>query len=182
MSQYSSVASDDESPNGASLWIAELTSPASVGPATMIAEPDLAWEQEASAVLEGPAGITSPSGEVWLVYSADSCSGPQYKLGGMRLAPGADPLLPSSWTKLAEPLLVTTPEAGMYGPGHNGFFKSPDGTEDWMVFHANRDAGGACDEYRQTFVQKVTWNEDGTPQLAPPLPADTEIEAPAGET
>jgi len=26
---------------------------------------------------------------------------------------------------------------GVYGPGHNGFFKSPDGTEDWIVYQAN---------------------------------------------
>ena len=147
----------------------------------MIAYPDYEWEHEASAVLEGPAGITSPSGEVWLVYSADSCNGPEYKLGAMKLAAGADPLLASSWTKLAEPILVTTPENGIYGPGHNGFFKSPDGTQDWTVFHANRNAQGSCDARRQTFVQQVKWGDDGSPVLAPPLPAGTEIDEPASK-
>ncbi|CAG9982463.1 unnamed protein product [Clonostachys byssicola] len=178
---FSSVASDDESPNGASLWISKLLDPTTVGPATMIAYPEFDWEHEVSAVLEGPAGITSPSGEVWVVYSADSCNGPEYKLGGMKLTAGADPLLASSWTKLQEPLLVTSVENGLYGPGHNGFFKSPDGTQDWMVFHANRNSNGSCDAKRQTFIQQVQWNEDGSPQLAPPLPAGTEIQAPSGE-
>ncbi|KAI9148895.1 Extracellular exo-alpha-(1-_5)-L-arabinofuranosidase [Paramyrothecium foliicola] len=179
---FSSVASEDESPNGASLWISELLTPTTLGPATMIAYPDYDWEQEVSAVLEGAAGITSPSGEVWMVYSADSCNGPEYKLGAMKLTTGADPLLPSSWTKLPEPILVTTPENGIYGPGHNGFFKSPDGTQDWTVFHANRDENGSCDKFRQTFVQQVAWGEDGAPRLAPPLPAGVEIDEPSAKT
>lgn len=38
----------------------------------------------------------------------------------------------------------------VYGLGHNGFFTSPDGTEDWMVHHANSSANGDCDMNRPT--------------------------------
>ena len=85
----------------------------------------------------------------------------------------------SSWTKLPQPFFTTA--NGLYGPGHNGFFKSPDGTQDWNVFHANRAADGGCDGGRQTFVQPVTWNADDTPNLGKPLAAGTQIAAPSGE-
>jgi GH43 family beta-xylosidase len=156
-----------------------MLSPTSVGPATMIAYPSLSWEESDSAVLEGPAGITSPSGDVWLVYSADSCNTPAYKLGALRLEPDGDPLLPSSWSKLSEPLLETDEADGIYGPGHNGFFKSPDGTQDWIVYHANRAASGSCDAYRQTFIQQVRWDANGTLQLSPPVVPGVEIEEPS---
>jgi hypothetical protein len=29
---------------------------------------------------------------------------------------------------------------GAYGPGHNGFFLSKDGTQNWLVYHANSSA------------------------------------------
>lgn len=61
-----------------------------------------------------------------------SCNTPAYKLDAMELAPGADPLSPDSWTKLPQP--VFTSGNRLYGNGHNAFFKSPDGTEDWSVF------------------------------------------------
>jgi GH43 family beta-xylosidase len=56
----------------------------------------------------------------------------------------------------------------VYAPGHNGFFKSPDGTEDWIVYHANNSASGGCDMNRSTRAQKFTWNPDGTPKLRRP--------------
>lgn len=71
----------------------------------MIAYPTFDWEKTVSGILEGPAGITSPDGTIWIVYSADSCSGPVYKLGALKLKPHSDPMQPLSWTKLPEPLL-----------------------------------------------------------------------------
>ncbi|MEJ3745823.1 family 43 glycosylhydrolase [Actinomycetes bacterium KLBMP 9797] len=59
---------------------------------------------------------------------------------------------------------------GVYAPGHNGFFKSPDGTEDWIVYHANDSAGGGCDMNRSTRARKFTWNADGTPNFGTPGP------------
>ncbi|KAF5003290.1 hypothetical protein FDECE_10141 [Fusarium decemcellulare] len=174
---YSSV-NGPASPDGASLWIAPLISPTEVGNATMIAHPEFDWEQEDSAVLEGPYGIVSPAGTVYLAYSADSCSTPAYKLGAMKLTKGADPMSPDSWTKFTEPIFTTT--NGLYGPAHNAFFKSPDGTEDWQVFHANTDPNGGCGRARQTFIQPVSWKYDVI-DLGEPLPVGTEIAPPSGE-
>lgn len=144
----------------------------------MIAHPEFDWEQEDSPVLEGPYGILSPCGTTYLVYSADSCSTPAYKLGSMKLTTGADPLSPESWTKAEAPIFETG--NGLYGPAHNAFFKSPDGTEDWQVFHANQKETDGCGTTRETFIQPVAWNK-GKLDLGEPIPVGTEIAPPSGE-
>lgn len=175
--QYSSV-DGPPSPDGASLWVAELLSPTESGNATLIAAPEYDWEHEDSAVLEGPYGIVSPCGTIYIVYSADSCNTPAYKLGAMKFTPGGDPLSPESWTKFPEPIFETG--NGLYGPAHNAFFKSPDGKEDWQVFHANLKETDGCGRTRQTFVQPVHWKGNKL-DLGEPMPVGTEIEPPSGE-
>ena len=75
---------------------------------------------------------------------------------------------------------ATTPPASS-APGHNGFFKSPDGTEDWIVYHATTNANGGCDLNRSTRAQKFTWNADGTPNFGVPVGLGVPITAPSGE-
>ena len=74
-----------------------------------------------------------------IVYSASACWGPDYKLGLLTLT-GTDPLNPAHWTKKSTPVFQRNDANGVFAPGHNGFFKSPDGTEDWIVYHANDSA------------------------------------------
>ena len=70
--------------------------------------------------------------------------------------------------------------AATYGPGHNGFFRSPDGTEDWIVYH-----GKETDEYtyagRSTRAQKIAWRADGTPDFGRPVPRGVPLAVPSGE-
>jgi len=68
-----------------------------------------------------------------------------------------------------------------HGPGHNGFFKSPDGTEDWIVYHANNSATGGCDMNWTTRAQKFTWNADGTPNFGTPIALGAQLPVPSGE-
>lgn len=72
--------------------------------------------------------------------------------------------------------------AGVYGPGHNGFFTSPDGTENWIVHHANSSSTGGCGNGRTTRAQKFTWNADGTPNLGTPVGTGISLTSPSGET
>lgn len=63
------------------------------------------------------------------------------------------------WTRPQEKLIAQTdPAVGIYGPGH-GCFLNPDGTDDWYFIHLEF---GRSSTYRQTFAQKMTFNEDGT--------------------
>lgn len=58
---------------------------------------------------------------------------------------------------------------------------SPDGSENWIVYHANDIASGGCDDGRTTRVQTFTWNEDGTPHFGEPIAKDTVIDMPSGD-
>ena len=69
----------------------------------------------------------------------------------------------------------------VFGPGHNGFFKSPDGTEDWIVYHANDTRIDGCDMGRSTRAQKLTWNADGTPNFGVPVKLGEVLDGPSGE-
>jgi GH43 family beta-xylosidase len=92
----------------------------------------------------------------------------------------SDLLKADSWKKSPEPVFSTSVENGVYGPGHNGFFKSPDGTEDWIVYHAKSVANGECRE-RNVRIQKFTWNADGTPNFGNPVSIKTSLQKPSGE-
>ena len=70
---------------------------------------------------------------------------------------------------------------GVYAPGHNTFFKSPDGSEDWIAYHANDKESDVCDMGRTPRIQKFGWKEDGTPDFGIPVSEDTELPVPSGE-
>ncbi|WP_234333482.1 family 43 glycosylhydrolase [Streptomyces viridochromogenes] len=94
---------------------------------------------------------------------------------------GGDPLDSVSWVKSPNPVFQRSDANGVYGPGHNGFFKSPDGTEDWIVYNANSSASGGCDMHRSTRAQKFTWNADGTPNFGTPVGLGVPLISPWGE-
>ncbi|MEU9730278.1 family 43 glycosylhydrolase [Streptomyces sp. NPDC048002] len=144
-----------------------------------ISTPTYAWEQVGGTVNEGPE-LLQRGGQTHLIYSASGCWTPDYKLGQLRLT-GSDPLSASSWTKKSTPVFQRNDSAGVYGPGHNGFFTSPDGTESWIVYHANDSASEGCDNGRTTRAQKFTWNSDGSPNLGTPVALGASLTGPSGE-
>lgn len=161
-------------------FIRPLSNPWTVsGTRRILSTPTYSWETVGGAVNEG-AVVLKHNGRTFIVFSASHCSTPEYKLGLLTYN-GGDPLASSSWVKKSSPIFSRNDAAGVYGPGHGNFFKSPDGTEDWMTYHANPSAGGGCDINRSTRAQKFTWNADGTPNLGRPVPAGTALPAPSGE-
>ena len=149
------------------------------GTRRILTTPTLPWETVGGAVAEG-GEVLQRNGRTFIVYSASHCSTPDYKLGMLEYISG-DPLNSSSWRKSPNPVFQRNNTAGVYGPGHNGFFKSPDGTEDWIVYHANASTNAGCDINRTTRAQKFTWNPDGTPNLGTPIGLGVPIAVPAGE-
>ncbi|HZH95158.1 MAG TPA: family 43 glycosylhydrolase, partial [Flavisolibacter sp.] len=97
------------------------------------------------------------------------------------LADGSDPLVATNWSKTPTPVFTKNTSGGAYGPGHNSFFKSADGTEDWILYHANASAGLGCGDVRSPRAQKFTWNADGTPNFGQPLPLNVPVKKPSGE-
>jgi len=164
-----------------SLVIAPMSDPYTVsGPFSLISSPEYDWEVQSGAVNEAPVALRR-GGRTFVIYSASACWGPDYKLGQLTYN-GGDPLSASSWTKKPQPVFQRNDSAGVYAPGHNGFFTSPDGTETWIVYHANSSASGGCDNGRTTRAQKIGWNADGTPALGAPVATGTTLDGPSGET
>lgn len=130
-------------------------------------------------VREGPY-VISHGGRVFLTYSACDTGKPDYKVGCLWADAKSDPMKVESWTQMNEPLLARADQNQVFGPGHHGFFKSPDGREDWIVYH-----GKTTDAYtykgRSTRAQKSEWDEKGFPKKVVPLPLDADIVVPSGE-
>ena len=128
-------------------------------------------------VREGPQ-VLQHQGKLFLVYSACDTGKPDYKLGMLTADANSDLMNPAAWKQCPQPVFERNDSAGVFGPGHNGFFKSPDGTEDWIVYHAK-----TVSEYtyrgRTTRAQPFTWNSDGTPNFGKPLPLSAVLDEPS---
>jgi GH43 family beta-xylosidase len=167
--------------NGNSVEIIKLSNPWTVtGSPTRIAEATAPWERQFGVVNEAPAAIVR-GGKIFLTYSANDCSSPNYSLGLLTANESSNLLLANSWVKSPGAVFQRNDAGGVYGPGHNGFFKSPDGTEDWIIYHAVTNPNGSCGGDRSTRVQKITWNGDGTPNFGVPINLATPITLPSGD-
>jgi len=51
---------------------------------------------------------------------------------------------------------------------------------EWMAYHANSSATGACDMNRTPRLQRFTLNPDGSPNLGAPVSTSTELPVPSG--
>ncbi|MBD8068665.1 family 43 glycosylhydrolase [Bacillus sp. PS06] len=162
------------------IYIASMINPWTVsGERVELSRPEFDWEKIGEPhVNEGPQFLQNPDGQLFMIYSASGSWTDDYKLGMLTLI-GSNPLDPNAWEKSSEPVFVKAPEVGVFGPGHNGFFKSPDGTEDWIIYHAAKFNGSGWD--RNVRMQQFTWNQDGTPNFGTPVATGTLQAVPSGE-
>lgn len=171
------------------VFIAKLKNPWTIdGARYKISTPQYDWEKIGDLggadnpkhidVNEGPQFLVH-NDKVFIVYSASGCWTDFYALG-MLSANSSDNLLdPISWTKFDRPVFQQSVENSVYAPGHNSFFKSPDGNEDWILYHANDKPGQGCGGFRSPRAQKFTWNTDGTPNFGIPVKTETELKIPS---
>ncbi len=127
-------------------------------------------------VREGPI-VLRRNGRLFLTYSACDTGKPDYKLGMLIADEHADVMDPAAWVQHPLPVFERNDAAGVFGPGHHGFFRSPDGSEDWIIYHAKTTAAYTYSG-RTTRAQKFTWNADGTPNFGAPLPLSTVLAEP----
>ncbi|KAF2761120.1 arabinofuranosidase [Pseudovirgaria hyperparasitica] len=158
------------------LCIAELLEPGTLGETHELSLPEADWETVGFGVNEGPAAMYH-KGKTFLSFSASYCGTSSYQLGVLTYV-GGDPLKKASWTKTG-PFLQSA--NGNFGPGHNGFFQSPDGTQIWNVYHATANSNGACDRSRYTMAKIVKWDRNGQPIFGSPEPLGTVMQGPSGE-
>ncbi|AXK32490.1 hydrolase [Streptomyces armeniacus] len=131
-------------------------------------------------VREGPTPIRNKDGRLFLTYSACDTGKPDYAVWSKSLPPGANPLDPAAWTQEPGPLFSRNDAAGVWGPGHHFFFTSPDGTEDWIAYHAKNTSAYTYD-WRTTRAQRIGWTADGRPDLGVPVALGTPVDLPAGD-
>jgi GH43 family beta-xylosidase len=149
--------------------------------------PENAWEQTPYgrrenyrlASNEGPQQLTNPkTGQEFIIYSAARSDNRNYCLGQLELV-GEDPMNPQDWKKNNEGcVFYQNPMEEAYGVGHASFTTSPDGTEDWIVYHGMRNYMSGWGQ-RTVRTQKFTWNEDGSPNF--PKPGYGPYEVPSGQ-
>lgn len=130
-------------------------------------------------VREGPAFLYR-NGRTWMTYSACDTGKPDYQLWMMSLPETADPLDPGAWQQHDGAVFARNDEAGVFGPGHHAFFQSPDGTEDWIIYHAKTTSEYTYTD-RTTRMQRIDWNEDGSPALGRPIALGTTLDLPSGD-
>ena len=150
------------------------------GPRVRISSPDFSWEKQGFGVNEGPEFLVNGN-RIFLIYSASFCGTDLYNLGQLTATSTANLLDPASWIKSANPVFGPNAGNGTYGVGHNGFFTSATGNENWIIYHANAATGQGCGDLRSIRMQPFTYRTDGTPDFGTPLPVTTFIKRPAGE-
>jgi hypothetical protein len=81
-----------------------------------------------------------------------------------------------AWTKKTTPVFTRTSDG--VGVGHASFTKSPDGSEDWIVYHAHQNPFEFTG--RDVRTQPFTWNADNSPNFGQPTSPATPIDEPSG--
>jgi GH43 family beta-xylosidase len=142
-----------------------------------IAAPEHDWECRGAPLLEGPA-LLQRDGRTFLAYSASASWSDDYAVGLLSFD-GRDMRSPRSWVKAPQPVLARHAGNRIYGPGHNSFTTSPDGREDWIVYHAIDQSGGGWSQ-RSVRAQRFGWSAEGAPVFDVPTAAGCPIREPSG--
>lgn len=158
------------------LYIAQMSSPWKLSsPRALISFPEHSWEKVDMAICEGPQ-ILQRHGRTFLIYSASGSWTVDYCLGLLELT-GPDPLNPAHWHKHGCAFSRTD---YVWGVGHCSFVQSPDGAEDWIVYHAKSKRKKGWND-RNVRAQRFTWTADGLPNFGSPIPAGLPINIPSGD-
>lgn len=168
------------------IYITRMTNPLTpIGERVRLSKPELEWEvkgasEDLPTVNEGPQFLAHGD-KVFIIYSASGCWTDDYSLGMLTAHRDAELMQASSWSKSQEPVFQKNEEAKAFGPGHNSFFKSPDGNEDWIIYHANPEPGQGCGKFRSPRMQRFTWRNDGTPDFGVPVAIGDMMQSPSAE-
>lgn len=167
------------------IYIARLENPWTLATRpVMIGIPDQRWERhdpEAAFSMGSPQPLKSPDGNlIHLVYSAGGNRPPYSALGLMTAQSGSNLLDPASWKKSPQPVFCQNDTLGVSAPEHCSFIKSPDGTEDYIFYHARYRLEPAANDLRTPRLQKFSWDKKGFPVFGQPIPCHVKQPKPSG--
>jgi GH43 family beta-xylosidase len=160
------------------LYIQEMENPFTLkGKRVLLSSPEESWESGGPLnINEGPE-VLKNGDQVFIVYSCRESWLPEYRQGMLQLKnPNSDPLLKENWIKTGP---VFEGNEKVFGVGHCSFVKSPDGTEDWIVYHSKKTTNPGWE--RDVRMQPFTWKPDGTPDFGKAIPAGAPMKLPSGE-
>ena len=159
------------------LYIAEMANPWTISSDRVkLSSPVEPWEVGTQLDLnEGPQFLMHGD-DTFIIYSARESWLPAYRLGQLRLEDDADPMDPANWTKTGPVFQATST---VFGVGHASFTTSPDGTEDWIVYHAKVSEAPGWE--REIRTQPFTWTADGSPSFGSPVASRVQLDQPSGQ-
>lgn len=157
------------------LYIAPMQNPVTIkGKPVLLTRPEYEWETRGFWVNEGPA-VVKHGGRIFISYSA-SATDENYAMGLLWADENADLLNPDNWDKSRTPVLTSSPEHHIFGPGHNSFTVAEDGVTDMLVYHARTyteiEGDPLWNPDRHTFVKPLKWDEKGMPVFGDAALAD----------
>lgn len=158
------------------IYIAPMSDPCKIsGPRVLLSTPEYSWE---GWINEGPQ-ILQRQGRLYMIYSANASWTKDYCLGMLTYQGGPrDVLEPDYWAKSSASVFQQGND--VYCVGHCSFTKSPDGSEDWILYHGKSTPAKSW-RGRQTRAQPFSWSSEGRPEFGLPLPSGESIAVPSGE-
>lgn len=162
------------------LYIAPMTNAWTVsGERSLLATPTYQWE---GWINEGPQ-VLQHDGKVFVVYSANASWKAEYSLGMLTYNGSGNILDGAAWHKSPKPVFtgdLDDAAGAVYSTGHCSFVKSPDGSEDWLIYHG-KDTKADGWVGRQTRAQRFGWTADGLPDFGRAIAGNMAQARPAGE-
>lgn len=161
------------------LYIAAMENPWTISSNRVkISSPVENWETGTElAINEGPQILKNKDEEIFIIYSASESWLPAYNLGQLRLkGHDADPMNAKNWIKEG-PVFQGSDQ--VYGVGHASYTTSPDGEENWIVYHTKVRPEPGWE--RVIHMQPFTWHEDGSPYFGTPLQPGITTAKPSGQ-
>ena len=162
------------------IYIARMKNPWTLdSERVLISQPELEWERQwinpdgdrsnyPIFVNENPEAFVCPDGNhVCVCYSASGIWTVYHALGMLYARADADLLLPSSWTKVQEPLFVPDDSEKLYGTSNISIVTTPDDKQHVMLYEANRKLTDGW--HRSVMMQSITWDKDGLPVFRKPM-------------
>lgn len=154
--------------SGTSLMMAEMKSPTEIaGSEIILTDPEFDWERQKYNVNEGPA-VIKRNGRIFVSYSA-SATNENYCMGLLWIDGDEDIMNIKNWNKSPGPVFYTNEKLKRYGPGHNSFTVSEDGSKTVMIYHArnykNIQGHELSDINRATRAREIKWSKSGFPDF-----------------